>query len=69
MKVDKKIDEYLNESSIKSVFKYIKLDIETRKKINDLEKMLSNSDVDISKKLIEIIKDVYQDGYLKGYWE
>lgn len=32
MKVDKKIDEYLNESSIKSVFKYTKLDRETRKK-------------------------------------
>jgi hypothetical protein len=66
MKVDKKIDEYLNESSIKSVFKYTKLDRETRKKINDLEKMLSNSDVDISKKLIEIIEDVYQDGYNEG---
>jgi len=36
------------------------------KKINDLEKMLSNSDVDISKKLIEIIEDVYQDGYNEG---
>lgn len=28
--------------------------------------MLSNSDVDISKKLIEIIEDVYQDGYNEG---
>ena len=62
--ITKKIDEYLNEKSIKSVFNYTKLDRETRKKINNLEKIFSDSNIE--KQLIEIIVDVYLDGYIEG---